>query len=64
VVTGVLAVELAARGIRVNQINLGAVDSEGARAIGAMSDPSARRAHRPYASWKNGTRANANGSCP
>ena len=32
------------RGIRVNQINPGAVDTEGARAIGAMSDE-VRAAH-------------------
>jgi len=43
-VTGVLAVELASRRIRVNQINPGAVDTDGARAIGAMSDE-ARAAH-------------------
>jgi 3-oxoacyl-[acyl-carrier protein] reductase len=36
-VTGVLALELGSRNIRVNQINPGAVDTEGARALGAMS---------------------------
>ncbi len=41
---GVLAVELASRGIRVTHINPAAVDTEGARAIGAMSDE-ARAAH-------------------
>jgi len=36
-ITGVLALELAPRGIRVNQINPGAVNTEGAQAIGAMT---------------------------
>jgi 3-oxoacyl-[acyl-carrier protein] reductase len=39
-VTGALAVGLAPRNIRINQINPGAVDTEGARAIGAMSEAS------------------------
>lgn len=39
-VTGVLALELGARKIRVNQINPGAVNTEGARTIGAMSEES------------------------
>jgi len=37
-VTGVLAIELADRNIRVNQIDPGATDTEGARAIGAMTE--------------------------
>ncbi|GAY22157.1 SDR family NAD(P)-dependent oxidoreductase [Sphingobium fuliginis] len=37
-VTGVLALEMGSRNIRVNQINPGAVDTEGARMIGAMSE--------------------------
>lgn len=43
-VTGVLAVELGPHSIRVNPINPGAVDTEGARRIGAMTDE-ARAVH-------------------
>jgi 3-oxoacyl-[acyl-carrier protein] reductase len=39
-----LAVELASRGIRVNQIKPGAVDTQGAKVIGAIS-AEARAAH-------------------
>jgi 3-oxoacyl-[acyl-carrier protein] reductase len=39
-VTGVLALELGAHNFRVNQINPGAIDTEGARASGAMTEQS------------------------